>query len=213
MRQVKVALMCVQDTPCTQDTPPNSKNSGTTDAKCPQMKDKVAVIQRKQPGTQETNVPEHKKGRAWRRTTDGKRSIAEMSRIARTFFGMCRITGCNPASFGAIRGAFVPGVPQASTICLNSKNSANSQRSVRLASLCVKSHVSHHQLLGKRVSGAMHHQSWHNPLAILRQPPTKTHEHGEPQWPKQPSQQRRSQKVSRETKDIHQKRSNQRAQM
>jgi hypothetical protein len=166
--------MCVQDTPCTQDTPPNSKNSGTTDAKCPQMKDKVAVIQRKQPGTQETNVPEHKKGRAWRRTTDGKRSIAEMSRIARTFFGMCRITGCNPAPFGAIRGA---------------------------------------QVLGKRVSGAMHHQSWHNPLAILRQPPTKTHEHGEPQWPKQPSQQRRSQKVSRETKDIHQKRSNQRAQM
>jgi hypothetical protein len=79
--------------------PPDPKNSGMTDAKCPQMKDKVTVIQRKQRGT-------HKKGRglhAWRRMTDGKQSIAEMSRIATR----CRITGCDRALFGAIGGAFI----------------------------------------------------------------------------------------------------------
>jgi hypothetical protein len=42
-------------------TPPNLKKSGTTDAKHPQMKDEFAVFQRKQPGMQGTNVPEHKK--------------------------------------------------------------------------------------------------------------------------------------------------------
>jgi hypothetical protein len=70
------------------------------------MKDEVTVTQRKQPGT-------HKKGHglhAWQRMTDGKRSIAEMSWIARTFFGMCPITGCDQALFGAMRGAFVPSV-------------------------------------------------------------------------------------------------------
>jgi hypothetical protein len=62
MRQVKVTLMCVQN------MPRNPKNSGTTETKCPSIKDEVMVIQRKQPGT-------HKKGRglhAWRRMTDGK---------------------------------------------------------------------------------------------------------------------------------------------
>jgi hypothetical protein len=39
--------------------------------------------------------------------TDGKQSIAAVFRIACTFCGMCRITGCDPALFGAMRGAFV----------------------------------------------------------------------------------------------------------
>jgi hypothetical protein len=83
MRQVKVAL----------------KNSGTTNTKCPQMKDKVAVIQRKQPGGAK------KRPGITCMAEDNRRKAKHCSDVPD-----CRITGCNPAPFGAIRGTFVPSV-------------------------------------------------------------------------------------------------------
>jgi hypothetical protein len=94
MRQVKVKLTCIQD------TPPNPKNSGMMDTKHPQMKDKVMVFQRKVTWNAGNKCPGAQKrpGITWMADNDRRKAKH------------CRITGCDWALFGAIRGAFIPAV-------------------------------------------------------------------------------------------------------